>query len=139
MSCVLLYSPRCNKCQEIIKYIESVPQFKSVCRYHNINRYGIPHQYSSKIKFVPTLITKDGKFFVGYEIKNWLNSLLPVEEITNLCINGSCGLTNIDGTEDESDIFELNDYGRTLQPAMTKELQDRIAKNVTEGFNNLKR
>lgn len=139
MSCVLIYSPNCSKCSELIQYINSNAQFKALCKYHNINTQGIPPNYQNKIKFVPTMLTSNGKLLVGKEIKNWLTSLLPNEQITNLCLNGSCGLSNLDGSDENDSIFALDSYGQSLQPAMTPELQQRINGNVTDTYNNLKR
>lgn len=80
------------------------------------------------------MLTKNGKFLVGNEIKNWLESLLPNNEIET-CGFGGCSMTTLDG-ENNSDIFGLDDYGRTLQPAMTPELEEKINRDVKVTYSN---
>ena len=41
--------------------------------------------------------------------------------------------------DDDGDIFNLDSYGRSLQPAMTKELEDRITMSVSDAYNNIKK
>ena len=73
------------------------------------------------------MLTKNGKVLVGNEIKNWLDSLLPAKEVTQAGLGGfACGMTSLDGGGGVSDMFSLDDYGRTLQPPMTKELEEKI-------------
>jgi hypothetical protein len=82
------------------------------------------------------MLTKNGKLLVGNEIKQWLGSLLP-NDITNCTVGGRlCGLSNLDDDDDEDSVFLLDNYGQSLQPAMTPELQARISQNVNETFNN---
>jgi hypothetical protein len=81
------------------------------------------------------MLTKNGKILVGQEIKAWLQSLLP-NTFTNCDLNsckGFGGLASIDGTEESDGIFLLENYGQSLQPAMTPELQNKISKPVTGG------
>ena len=33
----------------------------------------------------------------------------------------------------ESDMFTLDEYGKSLQPAMTKELEEKISRDVSKG------
>jgi hypothetical protein len=82
------------------------------------------------------MLTKNGKILVGQEIKAWLQSLLP-NTFTNCDLN-SCrgfggGLASFDGSEETDGIFLLENYGQSLQPAMTPELQNKISKPVTGG------
>ena len=121
---LLIYSPKCSHSLDIIDYIKRRPQIAQLVNYHNVNTQGIPPQYAHKITRVPTLLTKNGKFLVGNEIKNWLESLLPNNDIGS-CDFGMCSMTSLDG-EGNSDIFGLDDYGRSLQPPMTAELEEKI-------------
>lgn len=132
---LLIYSPRCKHSMSIIEYISSEPQLKNLVHYHNVNTQGIPQQYKNKINRVPTMLTKNGKILVGNEIKNWLDSLLPKKELdqTNLGGWGGSSMTALDG-ETACDLFGLNDYGRSLQPAMTKELEEKINRDVSKGM-----
>jgi len=45
----------------------------------------------------------------------------------------------LDG-EGSGDLFGLDDYGRSLQPAMTPELEDKINQSVSDAYNkNIKK
>jgi hypothetical protein len=104
---------------------------------HDVNRQGIPQQYAKQITRVPTMLTKNGKILVGKEIKAWLDSLLPgtfVNCDVNSCRNfgGGGEFASIDGSDEGSGgMFSLENYGQSLQPAMTAELQQKINKPVS--------
>lgn len=131
---LLIYSPRCKHSMEIIEYIQKHDQLKQLIHYHNINTQGIPPAFRNKITRVPTMLSKNGKIFVGNEIKNWLDSLLPNKEVTNWGFGGSCSMTTLDSDENDSSIFSLDDYGTSLQPAMTRELEEKISRDVSKGI-----
>ena len=131
---LLIYSPKCSHSLDIIDYIKRRPQISQLVNYHNVNTQGIPPQYAHKITRVPTLLTKNGKFLIGNEIKNWLESLLPNNDIGS-CDFGMCSMTSLDG-EGNSDIFGLDDYGRSLQPPMTAELEEKINRDVSQTYSN---
>ena len=134
---LLIHSPKCSHSLDIIDYIKRRPQISQLVNYHNVNIQGIPPQYAHKITRVPTLLTKNGKFLVGNEIKNWLESLLPNNDIGS-CDFGMCSMTTLDG-EGNSDIFGLDDYGRSLQPPMTAELEEKINRDVSQTYSNSKK
>ena len=90
-------------------------------------------QFKNKISRVPTMLTKNGKFLVGNEIKNWLESLLPTQEL-EMAGFGTCSMTTLDG-EGTNDMFGLDDYGTSLQPPMTTELQEKIDRSVNDAYN----
>lgn len=131
---LLIYSPKCSHSLDIIDYIKRHPQLAQLVNYHNVNTRGIPPQYAHKITRVPTMLTKNGKFLVGNEIKNWLESLLPNDDI-GACGFSGCSMTTLDG-ESNSDIFGLDDYGRSLQPPMTPELEEKINRDVSKAYNS---
>lgn len=133
---LLIYSPRCKHSMDVIGYINKHPQLKQIVYYHNVNTQGIPPNYSNKINRVPTLLTKNGKILVGAEIKNWLDSLLPTKEISNGGLGGdACSMTPLDDTNSRNpNMFYLDDYGRSLQPPMTKELEEKISRDVSKGL-----
>ena len=136
MSALLVYSPKCNFCIDIMNFVNSNQQLKQLVRFHNVNTQGVPPQYAKQINRVPTMLTKNGKLLIGNEIKQWLSSLLP-NEITNCTLSGGmCGLSSLDDDDDDDSVFLLDNYGQSLQPAMTPELQNRISQNVNESFNN---
>lgn len=131
---LLIYSPRCKHSMDVIEYVNKHPQLKQLVHYHNVNTQGVPPNYRNKINRVPTMLTKNGKVLVGNEIKNWLDSLLPAKEITQVGLGGmACSMTSLDGGGGVSDMFSLDDYGRTLQPPMTKELEEKINRDVSKG------
>jgi hypothetical protein len=79
------------------------------------------------------MLTKNGKILVGNEIKNWLDSLLPNKEVSNWGFGGACSMTNLDNEDNDADIFTLDNYGQSLQPAMTRELEEKINRDVSKG------
>lgn len=139
MSALLVYSDKCSHCKDVISYVNSNPQLTQIVRYHNVNTLGIPPQYQKQITRVPTLLTKNSKILVGKEIKQWLSSLLPVE-FTSCSLGGvGFGSTSLDGAEEDGDMFCLDNYGQSLQPAITPELQARISQSVNDAFSSNKR
>jgi hypothetical protein len=130
---LLLYSRKCKHSMEIIDFIQQNQQLRQIVRFHDVNSQGIPQQYSNKITRVPTMLTQNGKFLVGAEIKQWLLSLLPNQEWDNHGFGGIKFASNLDGEEDGG-LFSLNNYGQSLQPALTPELQAKIDKGVSEAY-----
>jgi hypothetical protein len=101
---------------------------------YELNDFLKGKSYKNKINRVPTMLTKNGKILVGNEIKNWLDSLLPKKEVENGSIGGFGGsMFSLEGGENNSDMFCLDDYGQSLQPAMTKELEEKINREVSKG------
>ena len=131
---LLIYSPRCKHSMDLVQYINDHSQLKQIVHYHNVNTQGIPNQYKTKLKRVPTMLTKNGKILVGNEIKNWLDSLLPKKDIDHAGFGGDiCSMTPLDGAGRDSNMFYLDNYGQSLQPAMTKELEEKIGRDVSKG------
>ena len=134
MSSLLIYSPRCKHSMETIEYIQKKPQLKALVKYHNVNELGVPQQYRDQIKSVPTLLTSNGKLLVGSEVIQWLESLLP-NEIMNCDLMGGVGICSLSDESGNDNLFSLDNYGQSLQPAMTPQLEARIKQNVSEAFN----
>src|SRR6056300_1006379 len=131
---LLIYSPRCKHSMSLVEYINDNKQLKQLIHYHNVNTQGIPREYTNKINRVPTMLTKNGKILVGNEIKKWLDSLLPKKEVEQGAIGGFGGsMSSLDGNDANSGMFHLDDYGQSLQPAMTKELEEKINREVSKG------
>jgi hypothetical protein len=83
------------------------------------------------------MFTKNGKVLVGKEIQNWLNSLLPNKELTNHNLQGGFGnFSSIDGEDDTEIGFDLENYGQSLQPAMTPQLEARISQDVKDAYSD---
>lgn len=122
---LLVYSEKCKWSMDIIEYIKTQPALLEIVRFHEIGKQGVP---SKKITKVPTLVTNDGVMKVGGEVKAWLTSMVPFEfesweQNGNIC-------SNLDGTEGEYGLFDLEQYGSSLQPMMTPELEAKIAAKV---------
>lgn len=133
MAALLIYSARCQHSMQLVQYIFQNDQFKRIVQLHDVNQYGVPQQYARYITRVPTMLTKNGKILVGKEIKAWLDSLIT-SSIENCQLGGKCGLmvSSLDGSEMGDDsLFDLNNYGQSLQPAMTPELIQKINQKVT--------
>jgi hypothetical protein len=131
---LLVYSMKCKHSHEILRFLESDSQFKQMIQLHDINALGIPPRYAQQIQRVPTMLTTNGKILVGQEIRSWLESLLP-NTLSNFTIKSS-NFASFDGNEETDDMFSLDQYGQSLQPAITKELQDKISRPVTQGTYN---
>jgi hypothetical protein len=135
MAALLVFSPKCTHSVDIINFINSHSSLKSVIQYHNVNTQGVPPQYKNKLTHVPTLLTKDGKMLVGQEIKQWLNSIIPTE-ITNWSPS-KLSIASIDNESFDDSLFDINKYGQPLQPVMTRELEEKINRNVGEAFSKM--
>lgn len=140
---LLIFSPKCQHSRELIDFIKARPQLQQLVHYHNINQRGVPPEYRNKISRVPTMLTKNGKILVGAEIKAWLMSLLPSEEVNHMDIGGfSCSMTSLENDDVVNDgvgIFEMDQYGSALMPAMTPELEAKINKSVNEAYSQIKK
>lgn len=134
---LLLYSPQCKHSNDIMEYINSHAQLKQIVRSHNVSQHGIPQQYKNKITHVPTMLTQNGKLLVGREIQNWLESLLPTREWGS-CSSSSISMSTLGGESGEQ-LFGLDDYGRSLQPAMTQELEEKISRSVSDAYTDIKK
>jgi hypothetical protein len=81
-----------------------------------VNTHGIPQQYAQYIRSVPTLLAPGNRIITGaQEIRNFLESLFPSELV---------------GAGD-SGLFDLNNYGTSLQPALTPDIIAKINAKVT--------
>jgi hypothetical protein len=132
---LLVYSDRCHHCVDIMAYIKTQPALLQILRFHNINTNGLP---SKRIERVPTLVTNEGHMLVGAEVRNWLESMVPMD-INSWCSDGLC-VSNLDDEQDEvGNFFDLSLYGVPLQPVVTPEMHDRINKKVNEAYSDIKR
>lgn len=134
MSSLLIFSPKCKHSMQTIDFIQKNHQLKAMVKYHNVNELGVPHQYRDRIKSVPTLLTSNGKLLVGSEVIQWLDSLLP-QEITSCDLSSGLGLCSLTDESGNDNLFSLDSYGQSLQPAMTPELEAKIKQNVSEAYN----
>lgn len=140
---LLIFSPKCHHSRELIDFIRARPQLQQLVHYHNVNQLGIPPEYKHKISRVPTMLTKNGKILVGSEIKAWLMSLLPAEEVCHMDIDDfSCGMTSLENDDvvrNGGGIYNMDDYGSSLMPPMTPELEAKISRSVNDAYNQIKK
>jgi hypothetical protein len=118
---------------KIVKYVQDNKPLHSMLMFHDVNKLGIPDELQGKINSVPVLLTKsDQKILVGQEIMAWFESVLPSDFVG---ADGGWGasLTDPEGGGDGG-MFELDSYGVSLSPPMTKEMQSRIDQSVSDAY-----
>jgi hypothetical protein len=117
MSGLLVFSPKCPKCNDLLIYISQKPQLAKIIHLHNVNTQGIPQQYANYIRSVPTLLVPSGNKIISgaNEIRNFLDSLFPSELM---------------GAGESSSLFDLNNYGVSLQPQLTPDIIAKINAKV---------
>ena len=125
---LLVYSDKCKYSHEIIGFIKTQPALIEIIRFHNVTTDGVP---SKRITRVPTLVTNEGKMCVGAEVKTWLMSMIPTDFESWDCAGSLC--TNLDGSENAG-LFDLDQYGESLQPILTPELEARISTSVNDAY-----
>ena len=133
---LLLYSRKCKFCNEIISFIKENKPLHTVVSFHDVNISGVPPELRSKVTSVPTMVTKDGNIMVGKEAKEWLASMIP-NEFTGAYSSSSVGMQNFaDPDASDGSMFSLDNYGASLKPPMTRELQEKIDKDVSDAYNS---
>ena len=48
-------------------------------------------------------------------------------------------IVSVDDAEPDSCIYDLDSYGSSLKPTITRELQDRINATVNDAYNDIKK
>ena len=127
----LVYSDRCQYCAQVMRFIQENAALLHIVKFHNVAKQGVP---SKQITRVPTLVTNDNKYLVGTEVKAWLESMLPNDEVEALEAFGPA-TSMLDGTDSETgDFFDWTRHGSSLAPPMTKELEERINRKVQDAY-----
>lgn len=123
---------KCSHSKDIVDFINKEPQLQSIVRLHDVGIHGVPYQYRQYIKSVPTIITNKNQILVGKEAHNWLASLIPPPELTNCNLNnGFCSIMScLDESQNDDGFFSLDQYGQSLQPVITPEIQAKINKKL---------
>src|SRR6056300_613806 len=111
---LLIYSPRCKHSMEIVEYVNNQAQLKQLVQFHNVNTQGIPRNFQNRLTRVPTMLTK--------------------KDIEHGGFGGVCSMSSLHGNEKDANMFYLDSYGQSLQPAMTKELEEKISRDVSKGM-----
>jgi hypothetical protein len=60
---------------------------------------------------------------------------MPPAEITTCQLGGwGSNLSNLDGSDEGGDMFELSMYGQSLQPAITSDIEKKISQSVSDAY-----
>jgi glutaredoxin-related protein len=131
---LLVYSQNCSYSAKIIEYIRSQQVLLNIVRFHNINTSGVPNGLTR----VPAIITKDGATIIGGDVKTYLENLIPNNiESTNI-VGGKLSTYSLDGSSgDMRGISNFDSFGHSLSPPMTKELEEKIGRNVQDAYQTM--
>ena len=128
----LVYSENCKYCRDVIQYIHDNPVLSKVVGFHDV-RTGVPKGVSR----VPTLVTSQGNHVIGGDIKSWLQQMIPPQELE--CPgSGSCRMATLDDIDDSGDYYSFDEYGASLMPTMTPDLEAKINRSVQEAYAEVK-
>lgn len=127
---MLVYSDKCPYSSQIIRDIQENPALLHVIRFHNVTTHGVP---SKQVTRVPTLITNTGQFLVGQEVRAWIESMAPVEEVDAVDASGF-QTSLLDGEDESTDMFDLDRYGTSLAPQMTRALEEKINRKTQDAY-----
>ena len=128
----LVYSDRCPYCAQVIQEIRENPALIHMIHFHNVSELGVP---SKQITRVPTLVTNDGKIIVGNDVRQWIESMKPeqnVEEFDQSTLAASM-LDESDANE-SGDFFDIEHFHRSLAPPMTRDLEEKINRKVQDAY-----
>lgn len=128
----LVYSDRCPYCAQVIQEIRENPALLHLIRFHNVSQHGVP---SKQITRVPTLITNDGKLLVGNDVRQWIESMKPeqhIEEFDQTVLAGS--MLDESDLNDAGNFFDVEHFHQSLAPPMTRELEEKINRKVTDAY-----
>jgi len=127
----LVYSENCKFCADVIKYITDNPVLGRIVGFHDW-RKGVPKGVTRG----PSLVTSQGNIIIGGDIKGWLQQMIPPPEVE--CSGPRCKMSNLDFTEDSDDMFMFDEYGKSLKPNMTPELEAKITRSVQDAYAEVK-
>lgn len=132
MTSVLVYSMKSPFCVELLNFINEHEVFKTIIKFHDVNAHGVPNG----ITRVPSLITNEGKVIIGGDIKTFLDGfvLADIEPV-----DSSTGTFGIDGNDMSGNWFDIERFGQTLKPTITKEIEEKISVKLEDALASLKR
>lgn len=129
---LLFYSDRCSHSADLSKWLDKHPQISKMIRRHNVTVHGVPAKFRNTIKSVPTIMTQQGQVMVGKQCIAWVNSLIPPQEVGGM--GGYEGLTNLEDDSGGPGMFSLDNYGQSIQPQITPDMEARINSTVTDAY-----
>ena len=129
---LLFYSDRCSHSIDLLKWLDKHQQVSKLIRRHDVSIHGVPPKFRQSVKSVPTVITQQGQVMVGQQCMAWVNSLIPPQEVGGM--GGYEGLTNLEDDSGGQGMFTLDNYGQSIQPQITTEMEARINSTVTDAY-----
>lgn len=127
----LVYAENCKYCRDVIQFVHDNPVLGKVVGFHDV-RNGVP----KGVTRVPTVITSQGNLIVGGDIKPWLQQLIPPQDFE--CMSGKCSMSTLDFTDEVGDYFSFENYGASLKPMMTPDLEAKINRSVQDAYAEVK-
>jgi hypothetical protein len=116
----------------VIQEIRENPALIHMIRFHNVSTQGVP---SRQITRVPTLVTNDGHLLVGNDVRKWIESMKPEERVEEFDQTVLAGAALDDTHENEAgDYFDINNFNMPLAPPMTRELEEKVNRKVTDAY-----
>ena len=132
---LLLYSDRCSHSTELCKWLDKHPQVNRLIKRRDVTVHGVPPKFKTVVRSVPTVITQQGQVMAGKQCLAWASSLIPPPEVTGAC--GYDALTNLDDNSGCDGMFTLDNYGQSIQPQITPEMEERINSTVTDAYQKI--
>ena len=129
---LLFYSDRCSHSSDLLKWLDKHPGVSKLVRRHDVTIHGIPAKFRNTVKSVPTIVTQQGQMMVGKQCTAWINSLIPPQEVGGL--GGYHGLADLSDESGGKGMFSLDNYGQSIQPQITPEMEERINSTVTDAY-----
>lgn len=133
MTSVLVFSRKSSYCVELLDFIQSNELLVTIVKFHDVNVSGVPNGISR----VPSLITHEGKIIIGGDIKTFLEGFLigDIEPVSH----SHTKTFELDGSDVSGNWFDIERFGVSLQPHMTKDLEEKISTSVDDALQKLKR
>lgn len=131
MTSILVFSLRSDYCKELVDFVKTNELLVTLVRFHDVNINKVP----TGITRVPSLITPDGKIIIGGDIKEYLEGFL-VGDIEPADSNFKA--VELDGNSGSGGWFDIDRFGQSLQPKMTRELEEKIKMSVEDAYHKLK-
>lgn len=136
---LLLFSRRCKHSMNIMNFINDNKPLQPLIQFHDVNRSGVPQELHGKITGVPTIVTQNGQILEGKEVKTWLESMIPNQEpeYDNSLWGGmGSGMQHIESGDSEGSFYDLDNYGKSMAPRMTPELEKKINSSVSDAYSS---
>lgn len=132
---LLFYSDKCSHSTDLLKWLDKHPQVSKIIRRHDVSIHGVPPKFHQTVRSVPTVVTQQGQVMVGKQCAAWCNSLVPPQDVGGM--GEYAGLTDLESEVGGAGMFSLDNYGQSIQPQLTQEMEERINSTVMESYQKL--